>query len=270
MNASWSFLFFFRRNMPYNNSVAKIEVSDGHHWLSKAELTDACVTGNPLPVSAMVDRTFSMLNVRDPKTAKGRFLGRKQVFLNGTDLSLDELAAIGWNTRDYPMKYGVRNNTLRDVLLDDARKTGVNIDAGNEISHLTAPAFKCLINLLEQHGIPQHLYLDSGSLDYLAKIGAKDTLDLLCQRMEHPTAACEVIKVPDRCTADARMLGHADQTGGHVCSQDMLDDWDMIYDWILHGCEHGWPRIHKICVSQYGDMVGIPDFGLWAKIPSAF
>ena len=264
MKNAYSFRFYYRVNEAHCNSLAKVEVHDGHHWQSGKENVSAYEKGTPLPVAAMLQRTFGLLPVSDGKLALERFLGRKQVFLDGVDLPLRDLDAFGWETIIYPKKYVPVDGQLAAALLEDARTTGLDIDAGNEVSCLTGRVFKSVVDLLSRHGVPLRLYLDSGTMNWLKATGAKCTHEWLSTLKENPTSLCRLVESPEGCPADSLILSHSDREGCHVCSQDNLDDYDMQYDWVLHGAERGWPRIHKIV--KKGDFIGLPDFGLWTSL----
>lgn len=269
-----TFIFYFQLDFYKNRSVIKIEVYDGNHWLTYPELRHAYETGNPTAIGATLRMTFQLLLAHGmDKVAIQRFLERKQVFVNGTDIPLNELIKLGWKIKDYPIKYGVSGREAKAALLDDARKTVTHLDASNALFDTATVrtnglAMLGLINLLKSNAIPLRLYVDYSTFGKLAAKGMVEVRSYLDELLaDHGSTRC-ITESPHGKPVDPILLDWANRTDGHAISRDSFDDFDHDFPSVIFSASAGKPRLHKFVCD--GETVGVPDFGLSGPIPSAF
>ena len=65
------------------------------------------------------------------------------------------------------------------------------------------------------------------------------------------------------------MVGWADKIRQPQITRDELDEYDLRYDWLLHGAERGEPRIHKFFRVDR-NYVRVPSFDFNIEIPARF
>lgn len=274
MRTAYSFQFLYRLD-EYRGSVAtKIEVHDGTHYLTSGEINHARTTGRPTPIAATLADTEKLLLAHGMGVNDiNRFFERKQIRLTGTTVPLNDLLSIGWDLTPYPVKYGVKDDAQRATLLAKAKRDGAHLDASNAIlddciRSTNGLGLKGLINLFQTNAVPLHLYVDYSIFGFLKAsemIGVYNYLNgLLADR--GPTRFITESKAGQK--VDPILLDWANRTGGAAISRDRYDEYETDYDWILHGAESGNPRLHKFVCD--GVNVGVPDFGLYGPIPSAF
>lgn len=269
-----TFNFYYRIDRLHNSSVIKIEIYDGHHWLTFFELNHAFKNGYPVKIAAMLRRTFKLLVAHGMSNeALHRFLERKQVFITGTDIPLGELLELGWKIEEYPIKYGVSGKEAKAALLEDAKQKSVHLDASNAIFDPAMVSTRgCgllgLISLLKNNNIDTRLYVDYSIFRKLTAEGMFDVRSYLNELLNDHGPTRFITESPHGKPVDPILLDWADRTGGHAISRDSYDDHERDFPTLLFSAAAGKPRLHKFVCD--GVNVGVPDFGLYGPIPSAF
>ena len=274
MTPSFSFKLFYRLDNYRGKSTIKVEVHDGFHWLKGNELAKAAATGRPIPIAAMADSTYKLCVEHGmDESLRERFWSRKLVTLNGTDIPLNDLVSSGWNIEPYPLKHLPPSLVNQTAVLADARKNGIHLDVSNAVCdestlYTRGLALKGLVDLALDNAIPTRLYVDYSLFSWLKANGMSDVYTYLNGLLaDHgPNRMITESKFGE--SVDPILLEWADRSNGHAISKDGFDDFDMTYEWLLRGAENGSPRLHRF--SCDGNTVGIPDFGLSAKIPTSF
>ena len=200
-----------------------------------------------------------------------RLLSRKQVRIKSEVLPLDELKnTLGWSPIDYPVKFGGTQDWHK--LYTHSYDQGIGIDVSNLIANpivadTNGLALKGLIDEAERLCYPYFLYVDWRTWGWI-EFKRLTSLYAYLQSF-YDGSGSPVIKTagPDE-TADDLMVRRADVYGQHLITRDELDEYDVHYDWLLHGAEHGEPRIHKFY--RRDNRLIMPDYGFDIEIPSSF
>lgn len=274
MTHSYSFKLFYQLDNFMEKSKIKIEVNDGLHWLKNNELAKAHTTGNPIPVAAMVDSTCKLCIKHGMDTSlTDRFWNRKMVTLNGVSIPLNELISGGWDIEPYPVRHLPVEMVNQSAILADARRTGIHLDVSNVVCDETTVetqglALMGLINLARDNEIPLKLYVDYKLFGWLKAGGMTDLYTYLNGLLADHGPNRMITESSYGESVDPILLDWANRSNGHAISKDEFYDFDMDYEWLLRGAENGKPRLHRFTCD--GETVGIPDFGLSAKIPTSF
>lgn len=265
---SHMFRMFYRCDLYHDDSLVKIAVGDDCHWLTGREMKAAYERGQPVHTSALLRATEEALKERGMSGCERLFAG-KQVFFEGGLLPLERLAGIGWDLEPYPWKYTASPD--RAAILADVREKGISVDVANLVgSDQTVDTrglvLKGVVDLLDRQGVPFNMYEDYSAWGWLRRHCGEEAYRYL---MSFPREGkLRRVFTPKDESADARMLRWADADGMHCLSRDEFDEFDLSYDWVLHGAERGRPRLHKF--RRIGDRIEIPDLGIAGDIPGSF
>lgn len=269
----FDYRLYYRADHEYGNSLVKIEINDGSHWLSGNELREAYESSRPVDVGAMLRvgirtlESYGMTNVE-------RLLERKQVYLPGIVQSLDEMRNLGWDVLPYPRKF-----LPCDVnkCLASVKQAGIEIDASNIIRsdytfETNGLAIKAAVDLLVDAGVPFNIYADWNLWKDLPSIGGQALYNYMMGFARVGMYNRVFTAHPDdplcHGVADHLLLKWAARTGMHTLSRDEFDEFDLDYDFVLHGAEWGCPRLHKFRCEK--GIFSIPDLGLSIEVPTSF
>lgn len=270
MNAS-EFRFYHRSSEEYGNSDCKIEISYGSKWLGEKDLSIAYYSGSPEIIDGMLRATVMLLGDYGLTDEKIPLLpSRKQVHLN-SPLPLEKLREMGWKPLDYPSKFGNVQDGRR--LFVESYRYGIGIDASNVISNnqtkdTNGLALKGIVDTLDSLGIKSYLYMDKKTWPWLERNGLFSVKNYLGTSCDGSLCA-KVVTAPRDMKADDFMVYHANTKGQHQLTRDELDEYDMEYDWLLHGAERGKPRVHKF-FRKNEHQICIPDYGFDIEIQESF
>lgn len=264
--------FYYRKSDKSHNSVIKIEVFNGTDWLKGMELASSYEARSLSPIGRKLGSTICLMKAYGLQDAHiPRLLSRKQVRIESEVLPLDELKnTLGWNTVHYPVKFGGTQDWHK--LYTESYDQRIGIDVSNLIANpivadTNGLALKGLIDEMERMCYPYFLYVDWRTWGW---IEFNRLMSLYAYLQSFYNVSGEpVIKTADpNETADDLMVKRANAYGQHLITRDELDEYDMEYDWLLHGAERGTPRIHKF--KRKGSRLLVPDYGFDIEIPRSF
>lgn len=267
---SFTFDLYYRIDEQHEDSVVKVAVHNGEHWLDKHEMHYAYAQNAPAPVGSMFRVTTDALSAYGiPSNGVDLTLSGKQCFLKSAKPPLDLLGRFGWNLKPYPRKFITVEDT--DALRSKVALSGLSLDVANIVAQerfadTEGRVIKGIVDTLDDLGIRKFLYIDHKMWGWLLEKEWQDAYDYLMGFYRVPKAYRRITTSKKGVTADEIMLRQADIRGNHILSRDEFDEFDLQYDWVMHGAESGYPRLHKFV--RVGDAVFIPDIGVTAEIPS--
>jgi hypothetical protein len=269
---SYTFDLYYRTDGAYQNSLVKAAVNVGSHWLDKGELRYAYTEYAPAPVGSMFHVTANLLAAYGmPANGVDLTLSGKQCHLQSASLPLDKLESMGWNLKPYPRKYVPVADPLG--LRGKVATAGLSIDVSNVIAQdwfadTRGLVVKGAVDTLDALGISFHLYLDHTMWGWIKGQGWYEAYDYLMGFYITARGWRRITTSKRGVTADEIMLHQADIRGNHILSRDEFDEYDLRYDWIMHGAQNGYPRMHKFI--RIGDRFCIPDLDVAADIPTTW
>jgi len=270
MEKSYTFDLYFRASEKHGDSVIKTEVHDGHHWLNGREKQAAYDGDDPTLVGSMFHLTTNLLDAYGMHEGGiEKLLSGKQCFLDGTTPPIDKLERIGWNIKPYPHKFITVEDA--DAVRNNAATFGLSLDVSNIVAQewfvdTRGLVIKGAVDVLDTLKIKSFLYVDYKLWGKLLQFGWNDVYAYLSAFYDVERENRRIVTSPKGLTADDIMLDWADRLKNHVLSRDEFDEYDMRYDWIMHGAENGNPRLHKF--TRRGDLLCIPDLGIETEIPT--
>jgi len=267
---TYTFDLYFRASEKHGDSVVKMEVHDGEHWLTGREKQAAYNGDAPSLVGSMFHLTTNLLGAYGmPESGIAKILSGKQCFLDGTTPPIDKLANLGWNVKPYPRKFITVEDT--GAVRSNAAVHGLSLDVSNLVAQewfadTKGLVVKGAVDILDTLNIGSFLYVDHKLWGKLLQFGWDDAYGYLSSFYDVEKPYRRIVTSPKGLTADDIMLDWANRLGNHVLSRDEFDEYDMQYDWIMHGAENGNPRLHKFV--RKGDLLCIPDLGIETAIPT--
>lgn len=265
------FRFYNRSSKLFANSDCKIEVNDGTKWLEGKDLSSAYYSGSPTRIAEKLKPAVGVLRGHGLEDEQiPLLLSRKQVHLK-TPLPIQELADIGWRSVPYPKKFGKVKDSRR--LFVESYDSGIGVDVSNIVSHphtrdTNGLALKGLVDTMDGLCFKSFLYVDKSTWNWLEKQGLYSLIRYLKSGCNGSLFA-KVVTAPFNKKADDLMVGWADKIRQPQITRDELDEYDLRYDWLLHGAERGEPRIHKFFRVDR-NYVRVPSFDFNIEIPARF
>ena len=163
---------------------------------------------------------------------------------------------------------GIGSTTFRPSVCSAAKFNGnpMLIDGNNVVRHNKDYGWRVLKTLLawlNNNGIAHRLYFDA-SIEYVEMdaVGKKFVKTLL---EDSNTIGSNVVKCPAGDEADKFMLSSANNSNGHILSNDTFRDRENEYPWV-NARQSGQRRVHRFLVED--GYLSIPDFGTYEKIVS--
>lgn len=266
---------YYRADRAHGNSLVKIEVGEDGRWLPGDELRRAYHQGTPADFDLEIMLHMAVKELKEHGLADvDRLLQRKQVFLPRIVPEFRTSPVFGWKVLHYPRKF-VPQDAAK--CLADVRLCGISLDASNLIKSDSSVdtgglAVKAAVDLLTGNGIPFNMYTDWSLWSDLRGIGGRELYDYMMGFSRVGVFNRVFTARPEdphcRGKADPMMLYWADQFGMHTLSRDEFDEFDLEYDFVLHGAEWGRQRLHKFRCGN--GVFSIPDLGLSIDVPDHF
>ena len=266
---SYTFDLYYRIDEQHEDSVVKLAVHNGEHWLNRHEMHYAYAQNAPAPVGSMFRVTTEALSAYGiPSNGVDLTLSGKQCFLKSANPPLDLLGRFGWNLKPYPRKFITVEDT--DALFRKVALSGLSLDVANIIAQerfadTEGRVIKGIVDALDDLGVRQFLYIDHKMWGWLKEKKWQEAYDYLMGFYQIPKAYRRITTSKRGVTADEIMLRQADIRGNHILSRDEFDEFDLQYDWVMNGAKNGYPRLHKFV--RVGDAVFIPDIEVTAELP---
>lgn len=266
-----SFRFFHRHSEEFGNWDFKIEVHSGGKWLDGQELEEAFCGGPQTFVGKRLHDAVGLLMLSGlDEEQLPKLLSRKQVHTRHP-LPLEGMRALGWDTIPYPVKFGRVKDPAK--LLREAYERGIGVDVSNVISSqhtcdTRGLALKGLVDWTVRLNLRTFLYVDKSTWGWLKGNGLFSLLEYLDSSCNGSPLA-KVVTAPFNKKADDLMVYWADNAKQPQLTRDELDEYDMTFDWLLHGAERGEPRIHKFCRVDHNH-IRIPSFDSTITVPERF